>query len=145
MTIQNSVFWDVTMFGPCRNRHFGGTYRLHHQDDKNRRAVTNNRSTLLVYHRSVLWLLVTANVVPSLPILVTLMIETICSSETRFLQEPHGAASQKRKFFLVTTVKTSNLTNIVIFWTVMTCNLVERWNGTELLSVATGDILLYIV
>jgi hypothetical protein len=45
-------------------------------------TVTSNRRRLL---RSVRWLLVTANVVPSSPILVTLMIETLSSSETSVL------------------------------------------------------------
>jgi hypothetical protein len=31
----------------------------------------------------------------------------------RFLQEPHGVTSQKTPFFIVTTVKTSNLTTIL--------------------------------
>jgi hypothetical protein len=30
----NFVFWDVTPCGSCKNRRFGGTYRLHHQGDK---------------------------------------------------------------------------------------------------------------
>jgi hypothetical protein len=36
---------------------------------------------------------------------------TLNSSETRFLQEPHGVTSQKTAFFIVTAVKTSNLTS----------------------------------
>jgi hypothetical protein len=32
------------------------------------------------------------------------------SSNRRFLQEPHGLTSQKTAFFIVTAVKTSNLT-----------------------------------
>jgi hypothetical protein len=55
-------------------------------------------------------LLVTANV-PRLPILVTLMIEVIVPPKRRFLQEPHGIASQKIAFFIVTAVKTSSLTS----------------------------------
>jgi hypothetical protein len=39
----------------------------------------------IIFHRSVLRLLVTANVVSSSPILVTLMMEAIHSSETSFL------------------------------------------------------------
>jgi hypothetical protein len=39
----------------------------------------------LVFLRSVHWLLVTANVVPSSPILVTLMMEALRSSETSVL------------------------------------------------------------
>jgi hypothetical protein len=57
-----------------------------------------------------LQLLVTTNVVPSSPILVTLMMEAIHSSETRFLQGPRGATSHQTAFFIVTAVKTSNLT-----------------------------------
>jgi hypothetical protein len=39
----------------------------------------------IVYLRSIIWLLVTANVVPSSPILVTLMMEAIRFSETSIL------------------------------------------------------------
>jgi hypothetical protein len=33
--------WDVRLHGSCKNRHFGGTYHLHHQGDKNRQARNN--------------------------------------------------------------------------------------------------------
>jgi hypothetical protein len=62
MTMKNAVFWDVTPCGSCKNRHFGGIYRLHHQGDKNLR------------------LLVIVNVLSS-PNLVTLMMVAISSSE----------------------------------------------------------------
>jgi hypothetical protein len=55
-------------------------------------------------------LLVTANVVPSSPILVTLMKEALSSSKNQFLQEPHGVTLQKTPFFIVIALKTSNLT-----------------------------------
>jgi hypothetical protein len=42
-------------------------------------------SIIIVFLRSVLRLLVTANIVPSSPSLVTLMIEAICSSKTLVL------------------------------------------------------------
>jgi hypothetical protein len=42
------------------------------------------------------------------------MKEALSSSETRFLQEPHGVISQKTTFFIVTAVKTSNLTRVVL-------------------------------
>jgi hypothetical protein len=51
-------------------------------------AVTSNRHTL-----------VTANVVPSSWILVTLMMEALHYLKCRFLQEPHSITSQKRAFF----------------------------------------------
>jgi hypothetical protein len=41
VTMKNFVFWDVTLYGSCKNQRFGGTYRLHHQGDKNRRARNN--------------------------------------------------------------------------------------------------------
>jgi hypothetical protein len=86
VTMKISVFWEVTPSGFYKNRRFRGKYRLLHQGDKNSCSV----------HR----LLVTANV-PSSPILVTLMMEAICSSETcRFLQEPHCATSHNTAFFL---------------------------------------------
>jgi hypothetical protein len=34
--MKNSVFWDVTPCGSCKNRRFGETWRLHHQGNKNR-------------------------------------------------------------------------------------------------------------
>jgi hypothetical protein len=60
--------------GSCKNQRFGGTCRLHHQGDKNRRA-----------RNSVRRLLVTANVVLSSQILVALMTEALRSSETSVL------------------------------------------------------------
>jgi hypothetical protein len=62
----NAVFLDVTPRGSCKNRRFGGTYRFSHQDDKNRE-------------------LVTANFVPSSPILVTLIMEALRPFETSVL------------------------------------------------------------
>jgi hypothetical protein len=44
-------------------------------------------------------ILVTASVVPSSRILVTLMTDALSSSETSILQEPHGGTSQKTAFF----------------------------------------------
>jgi hypothetical protein len=35
--MKNAVFWDVTPCSACKNRHLGGTYRLHHEGDKSRR------------------------------------------------------------------------------------------------------------
>jgi hypothetical protein len=66
--LKNADFRDVSAFVSCKNRRFGGTHRLHHKD-----------------FRHVLRLLVTANV-PSSPILVSLMMEATCSSETSVLR-----------------------------------------------------------
>jgi hypothetical protein len=48
-------------------------------------AVTSNRSTLRRYTNTARWLLVTGSVVPSSPILVTLMKEELSASETSVL------------------------------------------------------------
>jgi hypothetical protein len=34
--LKNGVFWVVTPCGSCKNRRFGGTWRLLHQGNKNR-------------------------------------------------------------------------------------------------------------
>jgi hypothetical protein len=66
-------------------------------------ALTSNRThTAKKYH------------VPISPILVTMMMEALLL-KSRFLQEPHGVTSQKTSFFIVTTVKTSNLTTTAVF------------------------------
>jgi hypothetical protein len=67
--VKNSVFWDVTPCGSC----------------KNRVSEELSPSFIRVFLRSVRRLLVTASVVPSSPILVTLMEEALSSSETSFL------------------------------------------------------------
>jgi hypothetical protein len=36
LRFKNGVFWDVTPCGSCKNRRFGGTWRLLDQGDKNR-------------------------------------------------------------------------------------------------------------
>jgi hypothetical protein len=46
--MKNAVVWDVALCGSCKNRRFGGTYRLHHQGDKNRRAADVHNSPILV-------------------------------------------------------------------------------------------------
>jgi hypothetical protein len=65
VTMKNVVFWDVMPCGSCKNRRFGGTY--------------------LVFLCSVCQLVVTASIVPSWPILVTLMKEALSSSKTSVL------------------------------------------------------------
>jgi hypothetical protein len=61
VTMQNSVFWDVTPCGSCKSRRFGGTWSC------------------------VRRLLVAASVVPSSPIFATLMKEAPGSFETSVL------------------------------------------------------------
>jgi hypothetical protein len=66
--MKNAVFWDATPCESCKNRRFVGMLRF-----------------------SVLRLLVTANVVPSSSILVTLMMEALRSSETSVFTKTHTA------------------------------------------------------
>jgi hypothetical protein len=65
VTVKNAVFWYAMPCGSCKNQ---------------------------VVLLSVIQLLVIANIVPSLPILSTLMMEAICYVPW-FLQEPHGVTS----------------------------------------------------
>jgi hypothetical protein len=58
----------------------------------------------------VLRLLGAGSDVPSTPILVTLIMEAIRSSETWVLKEPLGVTPYRTAFFIVTVVKPSNFT-----------------------------------
>jgi hypothetical protein len=58
---------------------------------------------------SMLQLQITANVILSTPILLTLMMEAIRFSITSVLKEPHYVTSQKTTFFIVTVVRTKIL------------------------------------
>jgi hypothetical protein len=112
--MKNALFWDVTLCDCFKNGRFGGRYRLHHQVTRIGRlgtmlAVTCNQSKLrrntalyctilyyiIIFLRSVLPLLVIANIFHSSFIPVPLMTEAIRSNETRLLQEPNDVKSQK--------------------------------------------------
>jgi hypothetical protein len=82
VTMKNAIFLGVMPCGFCKNQRFGGMYCLHHQDDKKWQA--RNVSSMALLH-SVLQLLVTVSVITSLPILVTLFMEAVCSSEISVL------------------------------------------------------------
>jgi hypothetical protein len=66
--MKNGVFLDVTPCGSCKNRRFGGS----------------------IFLSSMRRLLVTANVVHSSYILVTLMMKALCSSETSDITRATG-------------------------------------------------------
>jgi hypothetical protein len=115
--LKNGVIWDVTPCWSCKNRRSGGTQRLIHQGDKNRwtrknfsnnyqpaHATKKNIFYLITLHytvflRSMRRLLVTANVVPSSPILSPWWWRHEVPLKRRLLQEPHDATSQKTAFF----------------------------------------------
>jgi hypothetical protein len=100
---KNAAFCDVTPYDSYKNRRFGRTYRLRTQRSNNRRDrnLSSNWQPKQAAHYANL---VTANVPMSL-ILVTLMVEAICSSKTSVL-----ISSQKTAFYIVTAAKASNLT-----------------------------------
>jgi hypothetical protein len=89
-SLKNGVFWDVTSCGSCKTRHFGelstSFTRVTRISELGTLAVTSNwhklRRNTLAFLRNVRRLLVTVNVAPSSPILVTLMKEVLSSSET---------------------------------------------------------------
>jgi hypothetical protein len=39
--MKNAFFWEVTPYGSCKKRRFGGTCDRHHKDEKNQRASSN--------------------------------------------------------------------------------------------------------
>jgi hypothetical protein len=90
MAIRNAVFWDVTLCGSFKNRLFGGISRLHFMVTRIAELgivrININRSTLWRNTNSAaLRLLVIANIFPTAPNLVTLMMEAMHLSETSFL------------------------------------------------------------
>jgi hypothetical protein len=80
VTMKNVVFWDVTACGSCKNNvseEFSASFiRV------TRIGELGTTLALICNRRKLCRLLVTANVVPSSPILVTLTNEALSSSET---------------------------------------------------------------
>jgi hypothetical protein len=84
VTMKNGVFWDVTPRGSCKSRSevFSASFiRVTRIGELGRTLAVNSNRFL----RSVRRLLVRASVVPSSPILVTLMMEALSSSERSVL------------------------------------------------------------
>jgi hypothetical protein len=84
VTMKNSIVWDVTLCGPCKNQPFGGMC-------------------------SKLQLIVTVNIVPVSLILSTLMFVAICSSKTSVFIRATRCHIPEMTFFMATTMNTSNL------------------------------------
>jgi hypothetical protein len=88
-TIKNGVFLDATPCGSCKNRRFGGTRRLHHQGDKNRWTKNVAQRASVASYGYVL----------SSPILVTLLMKALSSSETSVLTRPTRRSIQEDVIF----------------------------------------------
>jgi hypothetical protein len=79
--MKNAFFWDVMPCGSCKKRRSGGTYRLHHQGEKNQPARNNVSSNWRRY----------------------------ISLTHRFLEKPHGVISQNTAFFKSIIIAVINL------------------------------------
>jgi hypothetical protein len=86
----------------------------------------------IVFLCSLHQLLVMASI-PSSPILFTLMMEALSSSETRFLQEPHGVTSQKTAYF----IHRDDVSGILFF--------IYLWGWSGIKSIITAAIYWPIV
>jgi hypothetical protein len=64
--MNNAVLFDVMPCGTCKNRRFGGTYRLHHHGKEKHRTRNNVSNNQNLKAAALFESLVTANVVPSL-------------------------------------------------------------------------------
>jgi hypothetical protein len=92
-----------------------------------RTDVTEERSAsiirvtkIVIFFRSMRLLLVTANV-PSSPILVTLVMEVLPSSETSVLTRTTGRNIPEDGIFIIAAVKISNLTKLT--------EILKIWHG----------------
>jgi hypothetical protein len=83
--MRNAVFWDFMPGISCKNRRFGDTYRLARISELETTLEVTRNGIRLRRNYYVLRLLVSANVVPSSPILVTVLMEAIRSSKTSVL------------------------------------------------------------
>jgi hypothetical protein len=83
VTMKNDVFfWDVTPCGSCNNRRF---VELNASFTRVTTIGVLRKTLAVTIYRSVRRLIVTAGVVPSSQILVTLMTEALRSTETSVL------------------------------------------------------------
>jgi hypothetical protein len=99
--LKNAVLWDVRPCRSCVNRRFGETYRLHLQGRKSASEdpAWAGGCRLLT-------------LVPRSRIFLPWRWRRYVPPKRRFTQDLHDATSQKTTFFIVTVVKTSNLTRI---------------------------------
>jgi hypothetical protein len=103
--MKNAVFWYVTPCRSCMNWRYGGTYRLHLQGRGIRERGTNVSR----------WLQ-TEPPVENNQLYKKIEEGRVGPPKRRFTQDLHSATSQKTAFFIVTAVKTSNLTELYVLF-----------------------------
>jgi hypothetical protein len=96
--MKNAVFWDAALCRPCVNKRFGGTYRLHLKGRNIRERGTRFSGWLQI------------NAVSRSSIFLPWRWRRYVPPKRRLMQDLHSATSYKTTFFIVTAVKTSNLT-----------------------------------
>jgi hypothetical protein len=79
--VKNAVFCDVTPYGSCKNRRFGGTYRLHYQGHTASHPKRWDSSCLNLLHMK------TIAVAQTKPIQVQDGLETDCRFATQAMKE----------------------------------------------------------
>jgi hypothetical protein len=89
--MKNAVFGDVAPCRYCVKRCFGGTYRLHLQG----RRIIERRTSVSRWLKFANFSVLKMELIPP---------------KRRFTQDIHGSTSKKTAFFIVTAVKTSELT-----------------------------------
>jgi hypothetical protein len=87
--MKKAVFWDVAPYERCVNRRFEGTYRLHLHGRREKKKIRERGTTVIRCRRYV-------------------------PPKRRLTQDIHCATSQKTALFIVTAVKTSDLTYVLM-------------------------------
>jgi hypothetical protein len=99
----------------------------------------------VVFLRSVRRLLVRASVVPSSPILVTLMKEALSTSETSVLTRATWRnTSQKTPLLIVIASKTSNLTKTQLLWIYMNSFSLNLYYSLTSIQILIPTLRLYL-
>jgi hypothetical protein len=53
VTMKNAIFWDMTLYGSCKNQRFSGTYHLHFQGQKHQHTAKKRSSKTSVLTRAI--------------------------------------------------------------------------------------------
>jgi hypothetical protein len=118
--LKNAVFWNVALCRSCVNRRFGGTHRLHLQGRK-----IHERGTSVSRWLQTAW-----------------RWKRYVPPKRWFTQDLHGATSQKTASFIVTAVKTLNLTWLKSLWIVLNEDAYRVWKWAQNCLCVTTTLLV---